>query len=119
MTVGTRESPWDVAHVRPALTAPALGSLLIGMVTLFSFPVAAESPTAGGLRSLPDAMQSEGILACWPQQPKPGQRSRDFRSLAPLLVFPFAPWRAEVPSAESHQHRKALPGLRMADGRLP
>ena len=65
MTVGTRESPWDVAHVWPALTAPALGSLLIGMVTLFSFPVAVESPTAGGLRwSLPDSMQSEGTLAC-------------------------------------------------------
>jgi len=31
------------------------------MVTLFSFPVAVESPTAGSLRSLPDSMQSEGI----------------------------------------------------------
>ena len=31
------------------------------MVTLFSFPVDVESPTAGSLRSLPDSMQSEGI----------------------------------------------------------
>src|SRR5215470_3367791 len=62
------------------------------------------------MRSLPDSMQSEGILACWPEQPKPGQRSLDSRSLGPLLVFPFAPWRAGVPSTEWHQHRKALLG---------
>ena len=42
------------------------------------------------------ATQSEGILACWPEQPMPGQRSGELRLqvVSPLLVFPFAPWRA-------------------------
>jgi hypothetical protein len=51
------------AIIARLVTIPRDRSAPIGMVTLFRFPVAVESPTAGRLKSAPESMRSEGILA--------------------------------------------------------